>query len=67
MAGLSAALMEARDHDRTSVIVVKVRESDWTKGGAFWQVGVPETSDLESVRSARASMDAGLRDQRRGV
>ena len=64
---LSVALSEARDHDRTSVIVVKVRESDWTEGGAFWQVGVPETSDLESVRSARASMDAGLRDQRRGV
>ena len=31
----------ARDADRTTVIVSKVRASDWTEGGAFWQVGVP--------------------------
>ena len=64
---LANALAAARTHDRTSVIVVKVRESDWTEGGAFWQVGVPEVSDLESVNAARSSMDAGLEAQRRGI
>jgi 3D-(3,5/4)-trihydroxycyclohexane-1,2-dione acylhydrolase (decyclizing) len=64
---LEAALQDARRHDRTSVIVVKVRESDWTEGGAFWQVGVPEVSDLQAVRDARTSMDHGLAQQRRGV
>ena len=64
---LANALAAARTHDRTSVIVVKVRESDWTEGGAFWQVGVPEVSDLESVTAARSSMDAGLQVQRRGI
>ena len=64
---LANALAAARTHDRTSVIVVKVRESDWTEGGAFWQVGVPEVSDLESVTAARVSMDAGLEAQRRGI
>jgi 3D-(3,5/4)-trihydroxycyclohexane-1,2-dione acylhydrolase (decyclizing) len=64
---LSSALEAAREIPRTTVIVVPVRESDWTEGGAFWQVGVPEVSDMESVRSARAAMDDGLLQQRRGV
>jgi 3D-(3,5/4)-trihydroxycyclohexane-1,2-dione acylhydrolase (decyclizing) len=64
---LAAALADARAHDRTSVIVVQARESDWTPGGAFWQVGIPETSELETVLAARAEMDAGLEAQRRGI
>ncbi len=64
---LEAALEEARTHDRTSVIVVDVRESDWTEGGLFWQVGVPEVSELETVREARAAHEAGMAHQRRGV
>lgn len=64
---LSAALDVSRNADRTSVIVLPVREADWTEGGAFWQVGVPEVSDLDSVRAARARMDDGLRMQRKGV
>jgi 3D-(3,5/4)-trihydroxycyclohexane-1,2-dione acylhydrolase (decyclizing) len=67
LAAFASALAQARSVPRTTVIVVPVRESDWTEGGAFWQVGVPEVSDLESVRAARASMDAGLVHQRRGV
>jgi 3D-(3,5/4)-trihydroxycyclohexane-1,2-dione acylhydrolase (decyclizing) len=63
---LTAALTEARAHDRTSVIVVQARESDWTPGGAFWQVGIPETSELPAVLQARSDMDAGLASQRRG-
>ena len=66
-AELTEALRAARDADRTVVIVTKVRESDWTEGGAFWQVGVPEVSSAESVVRARAVQDLGLAAQRRGV
>jgi 3D-(3,5/4)-trihydroxycyclohexane-1,2-dione acylhydrolase (decyclizing) len=61
---LAAALVTARASERTSVIVVSARENDWTPGGAFWQVGVPESSELAEVRSAREQMDAGLAAQR---
>jgi 3D-(3,5/4)-trihydroxycyclohexane-1,2-dione acylhydrolase (decyclizing) len=50
-----------------NVIVLRVRESDWTEGGAFWQVGVPEVSERAQVRDARERMDIGLKAQRRGV
>ncbi len=64
---LEAALEQARGHDRTSVIVVDVRESDWTEGGLFWQVGVPEVSELTAVQEARAALEDGMAQQRRGV
>ena len=67
LAELDDALAKARTADRTTVIVTKVRASDWTEGGAFWQVGVPEVSDRPQVAAARAEMDAGLADQRRGI
>ena len=66
-AELSAALTAARGHDRTSVIVVDVQESDWTEGGSFWQVGIPEVSELDQVLAARADQTAGLDRQRRGL
>jgi len=56
-----------RTSDRTVVIVVTVRESDWTGGGSFWQVGIPEVSERPEVQAARAQMDAGLLAQRRGI
>ena len=64
---LRTALAQARVADRTTVIVTWVRESDWTEGGASWQVGVPEVSDLPSMRDAHAAMQASMKDQRRGV
>ena len=39
LAELDAALATARAADRTTVIVTEVRASDWTEGGAFWEVG----------------------------
>ena len=66
-AELTEALRAARDADRTAGIVTKVRESDLTEGGAFWQVGVPEVSSAPSVMRARAAQDLGLAGQRRGV
>jgi 3D-(3,5/4)-trihydroxycyclohexane-1,2-dione acylhydrolase (decyclizing) len=63
----SKALVKARAADRTAVIVTKVRAQDFTEGGAFWQVGVPEVSERSQVTAARAKMDKGLKDQRPGV
>ena len=62
-----AALHEARAADRTSVIVLDVREADWTEGGAFWQVGVPGISASPDVVDAHTRMAEGLRAQRRGI
>jgi 3D-(3,5/4)-trihydroxycyclohexane-1,2-dione acylhydrolase (decyclizing) len=45
---------------------MKVDAYSWTEGGSFWQVGVPEVSNLQSVRDARAEMDKGEADQRVG-
>ena len=67
LAEFAVALQTARAADRTTVIVTDVRASDWTEGGAFWQVGVPEVTERPGVTAARASMDAGLQAQRRGV
>ncbi|MEY4713702.1 MAG: hypothetical protein RIQ37_32 [Actinomycetota bacterium] len=63
----SDALSKARTADRTAVIVTKVRAADFTEGGAFWQVGVPEVSVRSTVTKAREKMDAGLKNQRPGV
>jgi len=61
------ALANARKADKTAVIVTEVRANDFTEGGAFWQVGVPEVSTRASVTAARTSMDEGLKAQRPGV
>lgn len=67
LAEFSEALVKARVSENTAVIVTKVRAKDFTEGGAFWQVGVPEVSDRKEVQAARAKMDQGLSSQRRGV
>ena len=67
LAEFADALASARKADTTSVIVTKVRAKDFTEGGAFWQVGVPEVSERASVTAARAAMDKGLKNQRPGV
>lgn len=64
--GLRRALADARTHDRTSVIVVDVAESDWTEGSLFWQVGIPEVSELADVLEAGRSAGEALTRQRRG-
>jgi 3D-(3,5/4)-trihydroxycyclohexane-1,2-dione acylhydrolase (decyclizing) len=67
LAEFADALAKARKSDKTAVIVTKVRAQDFTEGGAFWQVGVPEVSDRATVTAARKSMDEGLKAQRPGV
>jgi len=63
---LEGAIERARTSDRTYVIVIKVDPHSWTEGGAFWEVGVPETSNRPSVNEARLKMDARKAAQRIG-
>ncbi len=63
---LPAAVERARASDRSYVIAMKVDAYTWTEGGSFWEVGLPEVSNLQSVVDARAEMDKGKGDQRIG-
>lgn len=61
IAELEAALAEARNHDRTSVIVIDtdpLRSTD--AGGHWWEVAVPEVSGRDEVRAARSRYDEAL-------
>jgi 3D-(3,5/4)-trihydroxycyclohexane-1,2-dione acylhydrolase (decyclizing) len=64
---LAAAFEWARTTDRTTVIVIETDPHAWTEGGAWWEVGVPETSDRPSIQLARAELEAAKQQQRRGV
>ncbi len=65
--GLEGALQRARAADRTAVIVIRTDPHVWTGGDAWWDVGVPEVSDRDEVRVARAAHEAGRKHQRPGV
>jgi 3D-(3,5/4)-trihydroxycyclohexane-1,2-dione acylhydrolase (decyclizing) len=39
--------------DRPAVVVVRTSPTAWTESGAWWEVGVPEVSDLGDVGAAR--------------
>jgi 3D-(3,5/4)-trihydroxycyclohexane-1,2-dione acylhydrolase (decyclizing) len=67
IAGLKEAFLAAKQADRSSVIVIEVDEYSWTSGGAWWEVGVPEVSDREQVRVARAELEAERKHQRVGI
>ena len=64
IAELDAAFERARASDRTYVIAMKTSQSDWTEGGVFWEVGVPEVSDRSTVLEAKAEMQQGKQAQR---
>ena len=64
IAELVGAFARARAADRTYVIALRTSDSDWTEGGTFWEVGVPEVSNRASVLEARAEMDDGKAAQR---
>ena len=67
MSELEAAFKRAKEADRTSVIVIKVHAHEWTPGDAWWDVGVPEVSRRDAVRTARADHEEGWKKQRIGV
>jgi 3D-(3,5/4)-trihydroxycyclohexane-1,2-dione acylhydrolase (decyclizing) len=66
VAELEQAFERARASDRSAVIVVRTAPHDWTPGGAFWEVGIPEETQRVEVSEARERMDEGKRSQRVG-
>lgn len=64
---LPDAFARAKAADRSYAIVIDIDEYTWIDGGAWWEVGVPEVSDREQVRVARAEHEAGKKHQRVGV
>lgn len=67
LADLEAAMEWAQETDRTTVLTIASDAYAWTPGGADWYVGVPEVSEREAVRDARAGQEAFRKKQRRGV
>ncbi len=67
IAELEEAIDWAKGNDRTSVIVIATDGFAWTPGDAWWDVGVPEVSEREEVRTARSEHGAGRTAQRVGV
>lgn len=64
---LEGAWRRAKASDRSYAIVMDVDEYTWTEGGTWWEVGIPEVSDREQVRVARAEWEAERKHQRVGV
>ena len=64
VAELEAAFQRARAAERTYVIAVKTTQFDWTEGGIFWEVGVPQVSGRQEVLDAHARMESGKQAQR---
>lgn len=64
---MEPAFARAREADRTVVIVIRTDPTTWTGGDAWWDVGVPEVSEREEVRVAKAEHEAERKRQRPGV
>lgn len=64
---LEAAMKEALAHDGVTVISIVSDAWKWVPGDADWDVGVPEISNFETVRAARAAQEKIRAVQRRGV
>jgi 3D-(3,5/4)-trihydroxycyclohexane-1,2-dione acylhydrolase (decyclizing) len=56
---LEEAFGRAKEADRTYVIVIEVQGNQWTPGGSWWDVGVPEVSARKEIRAARERYEAG--------
>jgi len=67
LAELETALRQALAHDGVSVITIVSDAWKWVPGDADWDVGVPEISNFEAVRAARAAQERIRQAQRRGV
>ncbi|MEH6443132.1 MAG: 3D-(3,5/4)-trihydroxycyclohexane-1,2-dione acylhydrolase (decyclizing) [Oceanospirillaceae bacterium] len=61
------ALARAKASDVSYVIVVETDQHRWSNVDAWWEVGLPETSDIPAVNQAREQWDLGRKKQRRGV
>ena len=64
---LERALARARDRDRSCCIVIDTDPAAATEaGGHWWDVPVPEVSEREAVRAARAGYEEAIARQRAG-
>jgi 3D-(3,5/4)-trihydroxycyclohexane-1,2-dione acylhydrolase (decyclizing) len=62
---LRAALEEAKAESRTTVIAVEVDRYEGVPGyESWWDVAVPEVSQVEAVREARAQYETDRREER---
>jgi len=64
---LQDAFRRAKAADRSYVIVIDTDPYEWTEGGSWWEVGVPEVSRRDQVLVARAQSDAERKHQRIGI
>ncbi len=67
IADLEQAMEWAKSNDRTTVISIVSDAYEWVPGDAWWDVGVPEVNDRDSVNQARADHEVGRAKQRIGV
>ena len=67
LSDLEQAMAWAQTTDRTTVLTIRTDAYKWTPGGADWYVGVPEVSERESVREARAAQEEFRKKQRQGI
>jgi 3D-(3,5/4)-trihydroxycyclohexane-1,2-dione acylhydrolase (decyclizing) len=58
--GLADAYQKAREvavgERKPAVVVIRTHPSSWTEAGAWWEVGVPETSHRPEIAAARESL-----------
>lgn len=62
-----AAMEWAKTTDRTTIITITTDAFTWVPGDAEWDVGVPEVSEREDVRTARKEHDKIRSHQRIGI
>ena len=67
LADLESALDWAKGTDKTTVLSIATEGHTWTPGDADWDLGVPEVSERETVRAARAQHEDIRAKQRIGV
>lgn len=67
LADFEDALRWAQDNDGVTVISIVSDAWTWMPGDADWDVGVPQVSNFETVRAARAAQEKIREQQRVGV
>lgn len=67
LADLEVAVKNALAHNGVTVISIVSDAWKWVPGDADWDVGVPEISNFETVRAARAAQEKIREAQRVGV
>jgi 3D-(3,5/4)-trihydroxycyclohexane-1,2-dione acylhydrolase (decyclizing) len=67
LADLEAAMIWAKETDRTTVISIVTDAGEWVPGDADWDVGVPEVAERQEVRLAREQQMEIRARQRIGV